>query len=139
MRAERGRPAANARPDVLSALGGIGASYFSALLASRRSIRAEQVRLVLLCELFGASETASAMHEVMRTGHVGAEYVEYVMRHKRKLIEAPAPLRLGNPVLDAMTVRAPDLGVYDDIGAARALLDPGEPPQASGGEDEESS
>jgi hypothetical protein len=106
MRGERGRPAANALPDVLSALGEIGASYFSALLASRRSIRAEQVRLVLLSELFGASETASAMHEVMRTGHVGAEYVEYVMRHKRKL-----------------------------IGAARALLDPGEPPHTSGGEE----
>lgn len=134
MRGERGRPTVNALPDVLSALGEIGRTYFSALLASRRSIRAEQVRLVLLSELFGSKETASAMHEVMRTGHVGAEYVEYVMRHKRKLVEAPAPLRLGNPVLDAMTVREPDLGVYDDIGAARALLDPGEPPPASGEE-----
>lgn len=33
-----------------------------------------------------------------------------------------------------MTIREPDLGVYDDIGAARALLDPGEPPPASGEE-----
>jgi hypothetical protein len=72
------------------------------------------------------------MDEVMRTGHVGAEYVEYVMRHKRRLVSAPPPLRLGNPALDTMTVREPDLGVYDEIGATRALLDPGEPPTPFG-------
>jgi hypothetical protein len=73
---------------------------------------------------------------VMRTGHVGVEYVEYVMRHKRKLVAAPAPLRLGNPALDGLTVRDPDLSVYDEIGASRALLDPGEPPKTdeAGGE-----
>jgi transposase len=128
------RRAAGALPDALVALGAIGTTYFGTLLASRRSIRTEQVRLVLLCELFGATATASAIEEVMRTGHVGAEYVEYVMRHKRRLVAAPAPLRLGNPVLDAMTVREPDLGVYDDIGASRALLDPGDPPQSGGHE-----
>ena len=89
----------------------------------------EQVRLVFLCELFGASATASAIEEVMRTGHVGAEYVEYVMRHKRKLVAAPAPLRLGNPALDGLSVREPNLAIYDEIGASRALLDPGEAPE----------
>ena len=122
-----GRPA-GALPDALLGLGDIGTRYFATLAASRRSIRMEQVRLVFLCELFGASATASAIEEVMRTGHVGAEYVEYVMRHKRRLIAAPAPLRLGNPELDGLTVREPNLAVYDEIGAARALLDPGEPP-----------
>ena len=68
----------------------------------------------------------------------GAEYVEYVMRHKRRLVAARAPLRLGNPELDAMTVREPDLGVYDDIGAARALLDPGDPLEPSAGTEESS-
>lgn len=129
------RRAAGALPDALAALGEVGTKYFATLCASRRSIRAEQVRLVFLCELFGANATASAIEEVMRTGHVGAEYVEYVMRHKRKLVAAPAPLRLGKPELDAMTVREPDLAVYDEIGASRALLDPGEPPAANGGED----
>jgi hypothetical protein len=66
----------------------------------------------------------------MRTGHVGVEYVEYVMRHKRKLVAAPAPLRLGRPELDALSVREPNLAVYDEIGAARALLDPGAPSPA---------
>lgn len=134
MRGERSGRAAGGLPDALSALGESGTNYFSTLLASRRSIRTEQVRLVLLCELFGANATASAIDEVMRTGHVGAEYVEYVMRHKRRLVAAPPPLRLGNPELDAMSVREPDLGVYDDIGAARALLDPGEPPSTDGSE-----
>jgi hypothetical protein len=46
----------------------------------------------------------------MRTGHVGVEYVEYVMRHKRKLVAAPAPLRLGRPELDALRVREPRRG-----------------------------
>jgi transposase len=140
MRGDRSaRSKAGALPDALSALGESGTKYFSTLLASSRSIRTEQVRLVLLCELFGASATASAIDEVMRTGHVGAEYVEYVMRHKRRLVAAPAPLRLGKPELDAMTVREPEMGVYDEIGAARALLDPGEPPSKddSGGPHEE--
>ncbi len=137
----RGDPSVRAvggLPHALSALGEIGTKYFATLLASRRSIRTEQVRLVLLCELFSATATASAIEEVMRTGHVGAEYVEYVMRHKRRLVAAPAPLRLGNPELDAMTVREPDLAVYDDIGAARALLDPGEPLRPINGKEETS-
>lgn len=128
MRGDEARHGAGALPAALAVLGEIGTKYFSTLAASRRSIRAEQVRLVLLCELFGASATAAAIDEVMRTGHVGAEYVEYVMRHRRRLAPAPAPLRLGNPTLDAMTVREPDLRVYDEIGATRALRDPGEPP-----------
>lgn len=135
MRGERGASAKNALPEVLGSLGEVGSKYFATLIATRRSIRTEQVRLVLLCELFGASATASAIDEVMKTGHVGAEYVEYVMRHKRRLVAAPAPLRLGVPELDALTVRAPDLQVYDDIGAARALLDPSDPPAVGDNED----
>lgn len=131
MRGGDAKRPAGALPDALLALGEIGTKYFATLAASRRSIRMEQVRLVFLCELFGASATASAVEEVMRTGHVGAEYVEYVMRHKRKLVAAPAPLRLGNPELDALRVREPNLAVYDEIGASRALLDPGEAPDAN--------
>jgi transposase len=128
--------AANALPNALQPLGEIGMKYFATLIASRRSIRNEQVRLIFLVELFGAAATANAIAEVMRTGHVGVEYVEYVMRHKRKLVAAPAPLRLGNPDLDGLTVREPDLSIYDEIGASRALRDPGEPPQTdqTGGE-----
>ena len=129
------RRAAGALPDALSALGQVGTRYFATLAASRRSIRTEQVRLVFLCELFGTSATESAMAEVMRTGHVGAEYVEYVMRHKRRLVPGAAPLRLGDPMLDAIRVPEPDLGVYDEIGAARALLDPGDPVSARGDKD----
>lgn len=36
----------------------------------------------------------------MRTGHVGVEYVEYVLRHKRNLSPEFTPLKLGNPALD---------------------------------------
>ncbi len=85
--------------------------------------------MVLLSELFGAAATASAIDEVMRTGHVGAEFVEYVMRMKRRLVPAPAPLRLHNPALDELTLPEPDLSLYDDIGARRPLRDPGEPAQ----------
>lgn len=128
MRGRDGRPPASALPEALSVLGEIGAKYFATLVATRRSIRTEHVRLVFLCELFGSAATASAIAEVMRTGHVGAEYVEYVMRYKRKLVPAAPPLRLGVPELDSMTVREPDLGAYDEISASRALRDPGEPP-----------
>jgi transposase len=128
-----GSRAFGALPNALAGLGEMGTKYFATLAASRRSIRTEQVRLVLLSELFGISATASAIEEVMRTGHVGAEYVEYVMRHKRKLVASPAPLRLGVPALDGLALREPDLGVYDEIGASRMVLDPGDPPTIKGG------
>jgi hypothetical protein len=128
MRGERERSHAGTLPDALSALGDVGVRYFAVLAASRRSIRIEQVRLVLLSELFGSHATASAIDEVMRTGHVGAEYVEYVMRHKRKLQPQAAPLRLGVPALDAITVSEPDLGQYDEICSYRPTRDPGAVP-----------
>ncbi len=68
------------------------------------------------------------MREVMHTGHVGAEYVEYVMRHKRGLVPHPAPLRLGNDELDAISLPEPDMSVYDDLFATPMTRDPGEPP-----------
>ena len=78
---------------------------------------------MLLTELFGANATASAIEEVMTTGHVGAEYVENVMRYKRRLLPSPAPLRLGNPDLDGISVSEPDLAVYDEL-CARRTKDP---------------
>lgn len=129
MREQRARRVAGALPDSLELLADVGVRYFATLIGTRRSLRTEEQRLVLLVELFGASATASAIEEVMKTGHVGAEYVEHVMRHKRRLVAAPAPLRLGVPALDAIALPEPDLSVYDDIAARRPLRDPGEPPR----------
>jgi hypothetical protein len=77
-----------ARP--LAPLGETGKTYFKIFAAGSRSVHRECTRLVWLVELFGASPTASAVAEVMQTGHVGAEYVEYVLRHKRGLAPQPA-------------------------------------------------
>ena len=63
----------------------------------------------------------------MSTGHVGAEYVEFVMRHKKGLKPAPSPLRLGDPELDSLAFREPDLAVYDQLVPARMTRDPGDP------------
>jgi hypothetical protein len=82
----------------------------------------------MLCELFSERATESAMAEVMSTGHVGAEYVEYVLRHKRGLVPAPEPLYLGNPELDALNFGEPDLSVYDQFHKPQKTLDPGAPP-----------
>jgi transposase len=128
MRQERARPA-GVLPDALAQLGEVGARYFAILAATSRSLRIETIRLVLLCELFGAAATSSAIADVMQTGHVGADYVEYVIRHKRRLAPSATPLRLGNPALDAIVVPEPDLAVYDEI-CARPTRDPGEPPAA---------
>jgi transposase len=102
-----------------------GTHYFKNLAAGARSLRRDSLRLIFLAELFGTTEVRSAMAEVMRTGHVGVEYVEYVLRHKRKLQPDFAPLTLGDPALDQIALREPDLSVYD-----RPMLtrDPGEPP-----------
>jgi hypothetical protein len=86
------------------------------------------VRLVFLVELFGEQATREAMAEVMTTGHVGAEYVEYVLRHKKGLTPSAAPLRLGDPVLDALSLRDPDLSLYDELVPVPMTRDPGAPP-----------
>jgi hypothetical protein len=69
----------------------------------------------------------------MRTGHVGAEYVEYVLRHKRGLAPQAPPLRLGNEALDRISLREPDLGIYDLVSPA-VTRDPGPPDASSNGQ-----
>ena len=128
---QRPRAAAGALPPQLLALGETGHAYFKLLAAGSRSIHREILRLTFLVEVFGAVATASAVREVMETGHVGAEYVEYVMRHKRGLVPQPAPLRLGNAELDAISLPEPDLSVYDQLFAAPMTRDPGEAPAAA--------
>jgi hypothetical protein len=124
----KGRASQGALPCALSGLGKTGIEYFHILSATRRSIRREIVRLTMLCELFSERLTAEAMREVMATGHVGAEYVEYVLRHKRGLVPSAAPLRLGDPELDALNFGEPDLSRYDQLQLPLKTLDPGELP-----------
>lgn len=114
-REHKPKAAADQLPYALSHLGEVGRSYFKVLAAGGRSIRRETERLVLLCELFGEHSTHRAMGEVMKNGHVGVEYVEYLLRHDPSLSPAPAPLRLGNNLLDAMHAHDPDLSVYDRV------------------------
>jgi transposase len=129
------RAAAGALPPGLVGLGEIGVRYFKVLAAGSRSIHREMVRLTFLVELFGETATVSAMDEVMQTGHVGAEYVEYVLRHKRGLVPAAAPLRLGDPELDAISFREPDLSIYDRLVPVPMTLDPGTPTASDPAED----
>jgi transposase len=125
------RAAVGAIPPALEGLGEVGKTYFQTLAAGHRSLQRETTRLVLLVELFGEQATASSIDEVMRTGHVGAEYVEYILRHKRRLTPCAEPLRLGNPELDAIHFEEPDLSLYDNLVPPRKTLDPGEPPPES--------
>ena len=120
------RAAAGVLPAELQGLGEPVVDYFKILAANGRSLRREILRLVFLSELFGDANTASAITEVMATGHVGAEYVEYVLRHKKGLAPGPAPLRLGDPALDGIRLGEPDLAAYD---RPHKTLDPGEPPE----------
>jgi transposase len=124
--AKKPRAAVGVLPLGLTGLGDVGVNYFKVLAAGTRSVHREIVRLTFLVELFGASATTTAVDEVMRTGHVGAEYVEYVLRHKRGLVPQAAPLRLGDPALDEISFSEPDLARYDRI--AERTRDPGEPP-----------
>lgn len=113
LREEKVRATGSYLPPALVGLGEPGTRYFKLLAANSRSIHREAVRLVFLSELFGEAATAAAMEEVMKTGHVGSEYVEYVMRHKKKLSPLAAPVRLGDPELDNIHFNEPDLSVYD--------------------------
>ena len=135
-RALEQKSSGNSLPPALTGTGEVGRKYFKILSATRRSIRREILRIVFLCEIFGESQTTSAMREVMQTGHVGSEYVEYVMRHKRGLTPQSAPLRLGKPELDSLAFGEPDLSVYDELGKPTKTLDPGRPPTNGKQEDE---
>jgi hypothetical protein len=126
---QKPRAAAGTLPPALEALGATGRAYFKLLAAGSRSIHRETLRLTLLVELFGAAAAQSAVGEVMQTGHVGAEYVEYVLRHKRGLAPQPPPLRLGNDVLDQICLPEPDLSIYDQRAPEAMTRDPGSPPQ----------
>jgi transposase len=126
------RAAAGALPPALAALAETGKTYFKLLAAGSRSIHQEVVRLTLLVELFGALAVTSAIAEVMQTGHVGAEYVEYVLRHKRRLVPDPHPLRLGNEQFDAISLPEPDLSIYDQLSPVQMTRDPGSPPPGDG-------
>ena len=123
------RARADALPPMLAALGETGVRYFKIAAGGSRSILRESVRLTLLVELFGTSATESAVREVMATGHIGSEYVEYVLRHKRGLRPHAPPLRLGNAELDGIVLPEPDLTIYDRPVLTR---DPGEPPPCDG-------
>jgi len=122
------RAAAGSLPPALAEMGETGRTYFKLLAAGSRSVHRETVRLIFLVELFGASVATSAVAEVMQTGHVGAEYVEYVLRHKRGLVPQPAPLRLGNDELDGISLPEPDLSIYDQLVPQPMTRDPGSPP-----------
>jgi transposase len=128
LREYKPRSKASDLPAELERLGEIGTRYFKLFAAGNRSIQRETVRLVLLVELFGDRATADAMDEVMRAGHVGSEYIEYVLKHRRGLVPAPPPLRLGNQLLDAISLSEPDLSLYDSL-PARMTRDPGPGPE----------
>jgi hypothetical protein len=117
------RPA-SALPAQLIELGQLGADYFRIFAATHRSVQREIERLSFLCEVFGVQPTALAIDEVMRTGHVGAEYIEYVLRHRKGLHPQPAPIVLGNPELDGIHFVDPDLSIYDEHVPPRLTLDP---------------
>jgi len=121
------RGAAGALPAQLQGLGEAAAEYFKILAANGRSLRKEIERLVFLSELWGDGATREALAEVMATGHVGAEYVEYVLRHKKGLAPGPMPLKLGNEELDGIRLSEPDLAFYDEP-RPKKTLNPGEPP-----------
>jgi hypothetical protein len=121
------RAAAGALPPELRPLTGPAEEYFKILAANTRSLRREIQQLVLLSELYGDAPVRGAMGEVMATGHVGAEYVEYVLRHKKGLSPGPAPLKLNDAALDGIRLGEPDLAAYDEL--PRKTLDPGEPPE----------
>jgi transposase len=129
--AKKPRAGGSGLPPALAGLDATGVQYFKVLAAGTRSIRREMVRLTFLVELFGESATAAAVDDVMKTGHVGAEYVEYVLRHKKGLTPAADPLYLGNPVLDGIVLREPDLSLYDQLVAPAMTRDPGDPPSDS--------
>jgi hypothetical protein len=112
-------------PLILERMGEVAKQYFKVANAGTRSLYRERVRLVFFAEVFGSKETEEAMADVMAGGHVGADYVEYVLRQKKGLVPRAAPLRLGQPELDDASLPEPDLSRYDALSVG-----PAEPPRS---------
>ena len=110
-------------PPILLRMGDVAARYFKVAAAGTKSLTRETVRLVFFAEVYGAPETAEAMTEVMSSGHVGADYVEYVLRQKKGLVPRAPPLKLGKPDLDDASLPEPDLSRYDNLDAKRDATD----------------
>lgn len=104
-------------PPILLRMGDVSERYFKVASAGTKSLHRETVRLVFFAEVYGAAETAEAMADVMMSGHVGADYVEYVLRQKKGLLPRAPPLKLGKPELDEASLPEPDLSRYDDLDA----------------------
>lgn len=122
-------------PPMLQGMGEVAVRYFKIAAAGTKSLHRETVRLVFLAEVYGPQVTAEAMAEVMQSGHVGADYVEYVLRQKKGLVPGAAPLKLGRPEFDEVCLPEPDLSVYDALlPASQALV-----PAAQSDENEEAS
>jgi hypothetical protein len=102
-------------PVILQRMGDVSARYFKVATAGTKSLFREKTRLVFFAEVFGPNETAEAMAEVMASGHVGADFVEYVLRQKKGLVPRAAPLRLGRPELDEPSLPEPDMSRYDEV------------------------
>jgi hypothetical protein len=99
---------------MLQRMGEVATKYFKVATAGTKSLFREKVRLVFFAEVFGVGETAEAMAEVMAGGHVGADFVEYVLRQKKGLAPRAPPLRLSRPELDEPSLPEPDLSRYDE-------------------------
>lgn len=111
-------------PPVLLKMGDVAKQYFKVAAAGTKSLHRETVRLVFFAEVYGVAVTADAMSEVMVSGHVGADYVEYVLRQKKGLEPGAAPLRLGQAELDDASLPEPDLSRYDALDAPRLEAKP---------------
>jgi transposase len=115
-------------PPVLLKMGAVASSYFKVAAAGTKSLHRETVRLVFFAEVYGVPETAEAMSEVMASGHVGADYVEYVLRQKKGLVPGTPPLKLGHPELDDASLPEPDLSRYDALDARPGTTSEESPP-----------
>jgi hypothetical protein len=110
--AERPRADATHLPDTLLVLGDVGRRYFELLTAQSRSLQREALQLVRLTELFQPSAVRVAMERVLRSGHIGADVIEYELVYRDRLRPKKALVRLGND-LDHLTVPEPTLEAFE--------------------------
>lgn len=111
-------------PPVLRILGEAGTQYAKILGSGTRSVSRELRRIIFLVEVFGPQAVIDAMNEVMRAGHVGAEFIEYVLRHKNGAKPQCDPLHLGDPRFDDLMFDDPDLELYDRLVGAVKTINP---------------
>ena len=90
------------------------ATYLKVLSHNNRSLKQEVSRLLALGTIYGETQLATAVSEILKTGSVGVERIEMWLKNRTDEPKKPAPLNFDSDRLARIPARV-DLRRYDEM------------------------